>query len=103
MRHPAFDIRMPNHVRSLIGAFSQSNPVNFHAGDGAGYRFLADRVGELNGINPQIAARMLTALTTWRRYEPHRQALMRAALEQVAETAGLSPDVYEVATKALAA
>jgi aminopeptidase N len=102
LRHPAFDLRTPNHVRSLIGGFSQSNAVNFHAEGGAGYRFLADRVIELNVINPQIAARMLTALTSWRRYDTERQQRMRGELERIAGTDTISIDVYEVASKALA-
>lgn len=102
MQHPAFDIRTPNHVRSLIGAFTQSNPANFHTEEGDGYRFLADQVIALNGINPQIASRMLTALTAWRRFDPSRQLLMQGALERVAHTPDLSSDVYEVASKALA-
>jgi aminopeptidase N len=102
MTHPAFDAGMPNHVRSLIGGFSQSNPPNFHAEDGAGYRFLADQVIRLNGINPQIAARLLTALTSWRRYDERHQQPMHAALTRVAETPDISRDVFEVASKALA-
>src|SRR5690606_40617220 len=58
MTHPAFNIRNPNKVRSLIGAFANNNLVNFHRKDGAGYRFLADRVIELNLMNPQIASRL---------------------------------------------
>ena len=101
LAHPAFDLKMPNHVRSLIGAFAQSNPVNFHAKDGGGYAFLADHVIELNAINPQIAARLLTALTPWRRYDEGRQRLMCLQLQRVAGTANISKDVYEVAMKSL--
>jgi aminopeptidase N len=102
LAHPAFDLTMPNHVRSLIGAFAQSNPVNFHEKDGAGYAFLADRVIELNAINPQIAARLLTALTPWRRYDDERQRLMCLQLQRIAGTENISKDVYEVAMKSLA-
>ena len=102
MAHPRFDLRTPNHVRSLLGAFSQTNPVNFHRADGLGYEFMADCVIELNPVNPQIAARTLTSLTTWRRYNESRQNLMRSALEKVARAPELSPDVFEVASKALA-
>jgi aminopeptidase N len=101
LAHPAFDLKMPNHVRSLIGAFAQSNPVNFHAKDGEGYAFLADHVIELNAINPQIAARLLTALTPWRRYDEGRQRLMCLQLQRVAGTPNISKDVYEVAMKSL--
>ena len=102
MTHPAFDMRMPNHVRSLIGAFSQSNPLNFHSASGEGYAFLADQVIKLNTINPQIASRMLTPLAALGRYDTQRQSMMRTELERILETPSLSRDVYEVASKALA-
>ena len=102
LAHPAFDLSMPNHVRSLIGVFSQSNPVNFHARDGGGYQLLADHVIQLNAINTQIAARLLTALTPWRRYDAGRQRLMCGQLQRIAATPDISKDVYEVAMKSLA-
>jgi aminopeptidase N len=88
-------------VRSLIGAFCPGNPVRFHGADGAGYRFLADRVLELDPLNPQIASRLLRALIRWRRFDPGRQALMRAELERVLGSETLSRDSYEVASRAL--
>jgi aminopeptidase N len=100
--HPAFDIGNPNRVRALIGAFSQSNPLHFHAADGQGYRFLADRIIELNSLNPQVASRMVGALTSWRRYDEKRQNLMKAQLERIISTEAISKDVYEVAVKSLA-
>jgi len=102
LEHPAFDLATPNRVRSVIGAFSQNNPVNFHAADGAGYAFLGDHVIALNSVNPQVASRMVTALTQWRRYDENRQALMRGQLQRIAGTEKISKDVYEVATKSLA-
>ena len=101
LTHPSFSIKVPNKVRALIGAFCQSNQLRFHAADGKGYAFLADRVLELNRINPQVAARMVGAFGQWRRFDASRQALMQAALERIAGTEGLSPDVYEIATKTL--
>jgi aminopeptidase N len=98
---PAFSIRNPNKVRSLIGAFATANPARFHAADGSGYAFVVDRVLELDPVNPQIAARLLRALSRWRRYDPGRQELMRGQLERVAGAAGLSRDVYEIAAKSL--
>ena len=100
LQHPDFDLRNPNKVRSLVGTFAGQNPVNFHRADGEGYRFLADRVAELNAINPQIAARLLTPLTKWRYYRG-RGELMRAQLERLAAIDALSPDVYEVVSKSL--
>ena len=101
MTHPAFDIRTPNRVRSLIGAFSQANPLHFHAANGQGYQFLADQVILLNTLNPQVASRMVTALTSWRRYDKNRQTLMKAQLERIMTTDAISRDVYEVASKSL--
>ncbi|MBM4201224.1 MAG: aminopeptidase N, partial [Gammaproteobacteria bacterium] len=102
LQHPDFDLRVPNRVRSLIGTFSQANPVNFHAKDGRGYTFLADHVIALNALNPQIAARLAGALTQWRRYDEGRGLLLRAQLQRIAGTPGISKDVYEVASKGLA-
>ena len=102
LTHPAFELDSPNRVRSVIGAFTQHNPVHFHSRDGDGYRFLGDHAIALDGINPQIAARMVGALTHWRRYDEGRQNLMREQLNRIAQSAGISTDVYEVATKSLA-
>ena len=101
MNHPAFDLKNPNRVRSLIGAFSQANPLHFHAANGQGYQFLADQIIALNTLNPQIASRMVVALTAWRRYDEVRQALMKAQLERIMNTEAISKDVYEVASKSL--
>jgi len=102
MQHPAFDLKNPNRVRALIGAFSQANPLHFHAANGQGYQFLADQIIALNTLNPQVASRMLSALTSWRRYDPGRQALIKAQLERIMTTEAVSKDVYEVASKSLA-
>ncbi len=96
-----FTLRNPNRVRSLVGAFCARNPVGFHAADGSGYAFLADYVCELNGLNPQIASRLLTPLTQWRRYDAARQQLMRAQLQRIGDLPALSRDVAEVVEKSL--
>ncbi|NIP16258.1 MAG: aminopeptidase N, partial [Pseudomonadales bacterium] len=101
--HPDFDGLNPNKLRALYGAFGQANHRNFHALDGAGYQLLADRVARLDPNNPQVAARLLTPLTRWRRYDGNRQALMVAALRTIEGRDGLSKDVFEVVTKTLAA
>ncbi|HHJ14197.1 MAG TPA: aminopeptidase N [Gammaproteobacteria bacterium] len=101
MAHPDFSITNPNRVRALIGRFCQGNPVRFHAADGAGYRFLADRVLQLDAINPQIAARLAGALSRWKRHDKTRQALMREQLERIQSHEGLSRDVYEIVSKSL--
>ncbi|PKM12796.1 MAG: aminopeptidase N [Gammaproteobacteria bacterium HGW-Gammaproteobacteria-3] len=101
LEHPAFDLRNPNRVRALIGAFSQANPLHFHAANGQGYRFLSHHIIALNTLNPQVAARILGALTQWRRYDENRQQLMKAELEKIMSTDAISKDVYEVASKSL--
>ncbi len=100
-QHPAFDLKNPNRVRALIGAFSQANPVHFHRRDGAGYQFLADQIIALDVINPQVAARLLAALTQWRRFDTVRQQQMKAQLQRIMKIDSISRDVYEVASKSL--
>jgi aminopeptidase N len=100
MRNPAFDVKNPNRVRSLIGAFA-GNPLRFHAKDGSGYALVAEAVKVLDKINPQVAARLTGAFEMWRRYDASRQALMRAQLEAITQMPGLSPNLFEVAGKML--
>ncbi|XP_020115205.1 puromycin-sensitive aminopeptidase isoform X2 [Ananas comosus] len=102
LSHPAFDLRNPNKVYSLIGGFCGS-PVNFHAKDGSGYKFLGDVVLQLDKINPQVASRMVSAFSRWRRYDETRQTLAKAQLEMIMSANGLSENVYEIASKSLAA
>jgi aminopeptidase N len=102
LEHPAFTMKNPNRVRSLIGSFAHGNPARFHDASGAGYRFLADRVLELDPFNPQVAARLAGALSRWRRYDAHRQALMRNELARIDAQPGLSRDVGEIVSKSLA-
>ncbi|KAA0594706.1 aminopeptidase N [Azospirillum lipoferum] len=101
--HPAFEIRNPNKVYALIGGFANGNPVRFHDASGAGYRFLADQVLRLDPMNPQVAARLMGPFSRLRRYDAARQGLMKAELQRIVATPGLSPDVYEVASKSLEA
>jgi len=101
MEHPAFSLTNPNKVRSLVGAFAMGNPTGFHIQTGAGYRWVADRVIELNRLNPQVASRMVSAFNRWRRYDQARQELMQTELERISSTPGLSPDVAEIVGNAL--
>jgi aminopeptidase N len=102
LRHPAFTIRNPNKVRALITSFATANQVRFHAADGAGYALVADKVLELDGLNPQVAARLLGAFKSWRQFEPKRRKLMSKQLSRIAGAQGISRDVFEIATKTLA-
>ena len=99
--HPAFSMSNPNKIRSLIGAFCGANPINFHSADGSGYQFLKGHILALNSQNPQVAARLVTPLTRWKKFpEPNRQ-LMRDALQAIADEPNLVKDIYEIATKSL--
>ncbi len=99
--HVDFDLRNPNRARSVISAFASGNPSLFHAIDGSGYRFLSDMVLKLDPMNGQMAARMVQPLGQWRRYDLSRQGLMRAELERVLATPGLSAGTFEMASKSL--
>ena len=100
MTNPAFDIKNPNRVRALIGAFS-ANQLRFHMADGSGYVLVGEVVRALDKINAQVAARMAGAFETWRRFDDKRQALIRRELETIAKTPGLSSNLFEVANKML--
>lgn len=101
LSHPSFSMKIPNKVRAVVGSFASGNPLHFHAKDGSGYRFLADRILELDSMNPQVAARLSTPLGRWRRFTEDRQALMKAELERILAKPNLSRDVYEIASKSL--
>jgi aminopeptidase N len=99
--HAGYDGKNPNKIRALIASFCNSNAINFHANQGAGYAFLADQIIQLNKQNPQIASRLLTPLTKWKKYNPTRQQLMKAQLERIMAEPELSKDVFEVVSKSL--
>jgi aminopeptidase N len=92
-RHPAYSILNPNRVRSLVGTFSTANQTAFHRADGAGYRFLADTILEVEKRNPQVAARLATAFRSWRSLEAGRQAKAREALVSIARPRNFRPTV----------
>ncbi|MFZ4534787.1 aminopeptidase N [Propionivibrio sp.] len=99
-RHPAFDLRNPNKVYSLIRTFG-ANHRHFHAGDGGGYRFLAGQIAALDPVNPQVASRLARCFDRWKRFDAVHQSHAQAALESIRQQPGLSRDVFEVVNKAL--
>ncbi|MFL6846164.1 MAG: aminopeptidase N [Allosphingosinicella sp.] len=99
-RHPDFTLANPNRMRSLVGAFA-ANQRAFHHPSGRGYRFVADMILAVDKLNPQNAARLVPPLGRWRRFDPVRQDLMKAELERIVATPGLSKDVFEQASKSL--
>ncbi|MBO0904942.1 aminopeptidase N [Jiella sonneratiae] len=99
--HPRFTMRNPNRVRALVGSFAASNQVAFHRPDGAGYRFVAEKLVALDRINPQIAARIATTFRAWRSFEAGRRAKLEETLRQIAETKGLSKDLGDIVDRSL--
>jgi len=100
MRHPGFDPKNPNKIRAVLGAFMIGNTPGFHAADGSGYSYMANRLVEIDKRNPQIAARMALPMTRMANYDQPRQDLMRAALATIRAGAA-SNDLKEVVDKAL--
>jgi len=101
LRHPDFSLVNPNRLRSLIGAFG-ANQRALHHGSGEGYRFLANSILAVDKLNPQNAAKLVPPLGRWRRFGEDRAAKMRAELERILATPGLSKDVFEQVSKSLA-
>ena len=101
--HPAFSMANPNRVRALIGSFATMNQSQANRVDGAGYDYIIETVLALDPMNPQVAARLLSALKSWRMFEPMRRSLAEAALRRVADAPSLSRDVSDIVSRALAA
>lgn len=101
MEHPAFSIKNPNRLRSLVSVFAMTNQVNFHAKDGSGYNFLSDVIASVDPINPQTAARMLAPLGRWMRLDAERKQLMQDSVQRLLDRPNLSNDVKELAEKSL--
>jgi aminopeptidase N len=101
MENPHFNAGNPNRVRALVGAFVFSNPTGFNRADGQGYEFLADQILSIDPKNPQLAARLLTSMRSYRSLEAGRAEKARAALARVAGTKGLSTDVSDIVERML--
>ena len=99
--HKDFDIKNPNRVRSLLGAFCSANPVCFHDVSGFGYELLEEYIEKIDAMNPQIASRLCVPLTRWKRYNETRQQLMKSALQRLISLPDLSNDVSELVEKSL--
>ena len=100
MLHPAFNIKNPNKVRSLLRVFCENNLINFHLIDGAGYKFLADQVLVIDKFNPQLAASITIPLTQGQKFDKKRQQLMQQQLIRISQEPKLSKNVYEIVNKA---
>ncbi len=99
--HPGFSIGNPNRVRALVGTFANANQTGFNRTDGAGYAFFAEFILKIEHNNPQLAARLATALRSWRSLEPGRRAKAREALLSIANAENLSADLRDIVERTL--
>lgn len=99
--HPDFTLNNPNRARSLLSAFGGMNHYYFHEKTGAGYKFMADCIMELDKINPQVAARMMSIFAQWKKFDTDRQKLMEEQLQRIKSTEHLSPDTFEIVSRYL--
>jgi aminopeptidase N len=101
LSHRSFDIKNPNKVYALISTFGSSNAERFHNSQGRGYDFLAERIMEIDPFNPQVAARLLESLTSWKRLDSEHGQRMKSALLKIQAGGTLSEDSFEIVTKTL--
>ena len=101
MGHPGFHLDNPNRLRALIGAWATGNQTGFHRADGKGYAFFAEVILKAAALNPQVAARLATALRSWRSLEPVRRDHARRALVSIAEAPDLPVDVRDIVERTL--
>ncbi|MCX6052489.1 MAG: aminopeptidase N [Campylobacterales bacterium] len=95
-----YDEKVPNLVRSLIGVFSK-NYKHFHAKNGKGYAFIADKIIEIDTINPQMASGLCSAFKIYERLNKTNKNLMQKELERIISTHSLSKNSYEIMSKIL--
>mmetsp|Transcript_13607 Transcript_13607/g.20235 ORF Transcript_13607/g.20235 Transcript_13607/m.20235 type:complete len:992 (+) Transcript_13607:46-3021(+) len=100
VKHPDFTLTNPNRCSSLISAFTM-NAAHFHAEDGEGYKFLGDMTAQVDKLNPQLSSRMGRGLIQWRKYSEERGALMKEALQELADMKPISSDLFEVVSSSL--
>ncbi|MGE4419656.1 MAG: aminopeptidase N [Sulfurimonas sp.] len=94
----AYNELVPNLVRSLIGVFAR-NYKHFHAKDAEGYKFVADKIIDIDKINPQMAAGLLGAFKIYEKLNAQNKKAMKKELERVISTHSLSKNVYEIVSK----
>ncbi|WP_144395562.1 aminopeptidase N [Pleionea sediminis] len=98
---PAFNIKNPNKLRSLFGAFAAGNFAQFHRLDGLGYQLLGDVIYEVDDFNPQVAANLSKQFSVARHLDQSRQAMVKSILENLKNKEKLSKDVFEIVSKTL--
>ncbi len=98
--HPAYSLTNPNRARSLLGAM-MANSSAFHQADGAGYRLAAEKILQLDKINPQVAARLANPFVHWRKLVAEQEQLMKSEVESMLASGDMSNDLNELLTTSL--
>jgi aminopeptidase N len=101
MADPIYDAGNPNRVRSLIGTFAMANPTGFHRADGLAYDFFAEEIVAMDSRNPQVAARVMTSVRSWRALETNTREKLRSAIAKIAASTGISRDLADIAGRTL--
>src|SRR5690606_21849482 len=93
---PDFPRTNPNRLRSLLGSFVMSNPAQLARADGLGFRFVTEAAAEIDKVNPQVAARILTGFRILPMLEGGRREAGRAALEALRNQHQLSRNTADI-------
>src|SRR5690606_10161938 len=101
LRNPVFDPLLPNNCYALLRNFSAFNITGFHHPEGIGYKLIADWVLSIDKTNPQVASRLMSSFNRWKKLEPQRRELMRQQIERITKSEAISPNTFEIASKAL--
>jgi len=92
--HPKFDLMAPNSIRAVLGGFSK-NIESFHSSDGQGYMFMAEKLIEIDKINPITASRIVKVFSRWKTYvDKNKNEMYKAILKM--NGASISPNTREV-------
>ncbi|MCB9091548.1 MAG: aminopeptidase N [Halobacteriovoraceae bacterium] len=96
-----FDIKTPNKVYNLFVAFMNRNLVKFHDASGEGYRYMADKIIQIDSFNPQVASRMARQFKNLKKLDSTRREKSTLELKRILETPKLSKDTFEIVSKTL--
>ena len=91
MARDDFDWNTPNRVRAVLGALA-AKPVQLWSE--AGVALYLSAVERLDGSNPLMAARLLTALARWQTLSSEPKAVIKQKLESL-QTKAKSKNVLE--------
>ena len=94
LSHPKFDCKAPNAIRAVLGGFSKNIEL-FHSLDGQGYLFMADKLIEVDKINPITASRMVKIFSKWKTYMDKNKEGMYTSILKI-NNSNISPNTREV-------